>query len=115
MERETLDDLLEERIWIVPADHPYCTGGYHIPDVYRVGSEWKIAWRTFDWIKQDNIYSSERQAREAARRIAEKPATASAYDVMQLKKFSELWIEAAGLPKSHHARFSFREITSARP
>lgn len=113
MDRETSNEWLEERIWVVPDDHPYCTGGNHIPYVYRLGDIWKIAWRSFDSMKQDHEYSTERQAREAAARIADGQVTANAYDEAQLREFSEFWIEAAGHPKSHHARFSFTEITAA--
>lgn len=112
MDRDVLYDL-PERIWLVPQDHPYCTGRNHVPDVYRVGDEWKIAWRSFDTMKQDNVYPTEQQARAAAQSIALSRVTASAYDEAQLKEFSELWIETAGLPRSQHARFTFTEITAA--
>lgn len=113
MNLATSDDWLEEQIWIVPDDHPYCAGGNHIPHVYRLGEIWKIAWRSFDSMKQDHEYPTERQAHEAAARIADGPVTACACDEAQLREFSEFWIEAAGLPKSRHARFAFKEITPA--
>jgi hypothetical protein len=101
-----------ERRWIVPDDHPYCTGRLHVPDVYAVGKEWKIAWRSFDSIKQDQHYPTEQQAREAAARIAQQRVVASACDEEQLREFSEFWLDAAGMPKSDHSRFKFIELTA---
>ena len=103
----------EERFWIVPADHPYCLGRNNVPDIYKIGDKWKIVWRSFDSMKQDNIYDSEAEARAAARQIAEKPVLTSAYDEEQLGEFSSFWLEATASADFANIQFHFKEVTPA--
>ncbi|WP_424957922.1 hypothetical protein [Hyphomicrobium sp. 1Nfss2.1] len=110
-DEESADAWLAGRLWIVPGDHPYCAGRCHAPHVYAIGGKWRIVWRTFDSMKQNEEYLTEQEAREAAKKIAERQVTASACDEDQLRQFSEYWIEAAGLPKDSHASFEFIEVT----
>lgn len=75
----------------------------------RLGGRWKIAWRTFDSIKQDREYASELEARRAAADLARSTVHASACDEDQIREYSLFWIEADGQPASAHDRFYFIE------
>ena len=103
----------EERFWIVPADHPYCLGRNNIPDVYMIGDGWKIVWRSFDSMKQDNIYATEAEAKAAAQEIAGRPVMTSACDEPQLLEYSDVWVEASNVADGLRKHFDFKEVTHA--